>query len=174
MAILRFLQKWMKSDLNRPAYKNHFNFRLHVEIDTIKQTDKNNDHIHRNKTNKPVNPSLHKLAGNTHFCTHTKCHWLGMKPFLDITKIVIKSIEYFLADTTHKYQRIIISRELYNRNLGWERKDERTIIIMGCNMCHKIIVTDNKPLQLIFKGSLPQCLRWSGYLRPGREPMRRL
>ena len=47
------------------GYKNHFNFRLHVQIDTIKQTDKNNDHIHRNKTSKPVNPSLHKLTGNT-------------------------------------------------------------------------------------------------------------
>ena len=34
--------------------KNHFNFRLHDQIDTIKQTDKNNDHIQRNKTNKPV------------------------------------------------------------------------------------------------------------------------
>ena len=79
----------MKSDLNRLGHKNHFNFRLHVEIDTIKQTDKNNDHIHRNKTNKPVNPSLHKLAGNTHFCTHIKCHCLGMKPFLDVTKIVL-------------------------------------------------------------------------------------
>ena len=50
-------------------YKNHFNFRLHVEIDTIKQTDKNNDHIHRNKTNKPVSPSLHSFTGNTHFCS---------------------------------------------------------------------------------------------------------
>ena len=49
------------------GYKNHFNFRLHVQIDTIKQTDKNNDHIHRNKTSKPVNPSLHKLTGNTEF-----------------------------------------------------------------------------------------------------------
>lgn len=34
--------------------KNHFNFRLHDQIDTIKQTDKNNDHIQRNKTNEPV------------------------------------------------------------------------------------------------------------------------
>ena len=63
-------------------HKNHFNFRLHVEIDTIKQTDKNNDHIHRNKTNKPVNPNLHKLAGNTHFCTQN-AKGLCMKPFLD-------------------------------------------------------------------------------------------
>ena len=52
------------------GYKNHFNFRLHVQIDTIKQTDKNNDHIHRNKTSKPVNPSLHNLTGNTEFKTH--------------------------------------------------------------------------------------------------------
>ena len=116
----------MKSDLNRLAYKNHFNFRLHVEIDTIKQTDKNNDHIHRNKTNKPVNPSLHKLAGNTHFCTHTKCHCLGMKPFLDITKIVCKlNIFWQTQDITkhyYSYQRIIIPRESFTTGTCIEKE----------------------------------------------------
>ena len=91
MAILRFLQKWMKLDCNRIRYKNHFNFRLHVEIDTIKQTDKNNDHIHRNKTNKPVSPSLHSFTGNTHFCSQnaTAKAWN-----LFWTPLILK-IEYF-------------------------------------------------------------------------------
>ena len=44
---------WMRTNEQTGA-KNHFNFRLHDQIDTIKQTDKNNDHIQRNKTNEPV------------------------------------------------------------------------------------------------------------------------
>ena len=52
---LALLIKMNETRTKQDPYKNHFNFRLHVEIDTIKQTDKNNDHIHRNKTNKPVN-----------------------------------------------------------------------------------------------------------------------
>ena len=62
---LALLIKMNETRTKQDPYKNHFNFRLHVEIDTIKQTDKNNDHIHRNKTSRPVNPSLHKLTGNT-------------------------------------------------------------------------------------------------------------
>ena len=68
---LALLIKMNETRTKQDPYKNHFNFRLHVEIDTIKQTDKNNDHIHRNKTNKPVNLKLHNFTGNTHFCyTH--------------------------------------------------------------------------------------------------------
>ena len=71
----------MNGNPYKQGAKNHINFRLHVQIDTIKQTYKNNDHIHRNKTNKPVNPNLHKLAGNAHFCTQN-AKGLSMKPFL--------------------------------------------------------------------------------------------
>ena len=55
--------------------KNHFNFRLRDQIDTIKQTDKNNDHSQRNKTNEPVRfERSHKLAGNAHFCRFSGGH----------------------------------------------------------------------------------------------------
>ena len=70
----------MNGNSYKQGAKNHINFRLHVQIDTIKQTHKNNRIIHRNKTNKPVNPSLHKLTGNAHFCT-LNAKGLSMKHF---------------------------------------------------------------------------------------------
>ena len=59
--------------------KNHFNFRLHDQIDTIKQTDKNNDHIQRNKTN--VRFKLHSLTGNAHFCRAWNLFWRKLPSF---------------------------------------------------------------------------------------------
>ena len=100
---LALLIKMNETRTKQDPYKNHFNFRLHVEIDTIKQTDKNNDHIHRNKTNKPVNLRLHNFTGNTHFCTYIKCHCLGMKPFLEIwTAIILGTPKFHFKDFIFK------------------------------------------------------------------------
>ena len=55
--------------------KNHFNFRLHDQIDTIKQTDKNNDHIQRNKTNKPVQFEPSRPNRKLSFLSTACCAW---------------------------------------------------------------------------------------------------